>query len=93
MSTGRVIAGALVGLAAGAILGILFAPDKGVETRRKIGKKSRDTANDLKDKYNDAVDTVSSKVENWKASGQEALADGANLVEQTKNQIETNLKS
>ncbi len=93
MSTGRVIAGALVGLAAGAILGVLFAPDKGTETRRKIGKKGKDTADDLKSKYNEAVDTVSSKIENWKSKGEHALAEGAEFVDKTKSQLETNLKS
>ncbi|OYQ46045.1 YtxH domain-containing protein [Flavobacterium aurantiibacter] len=93
MSTGRVIAGALVGLAAGAILGILFAPDKGTETRRKIGKKGKDTADDLKSKYNEAVDTVSSKIENWKSKGEHALAEGAEFVDKAKSQLETNLKS
>ena len=36
MSTGKVMLGILAGLAAGEALGILFAPDKGSETRKKI---------------------------------------------------------
>lgn len=36
MSSGKVVLGMLAGLAAGAVLGILFAPEKGSKTRRKI---------------------------------------------------------
>ena len=52
MSKGNTIAGVLVGLAAGAALGILFAPEKGSDTRKKIANKGKDSLNDLKNKYN-----------------------------------------
>lgn len=35
MSTGKVVLGMLAGLAAGALAGILFAPDKGFANKRK----------------------------------------------------------
>ena len=61
MKTDKVILGVLGGLAAGAIMGILFAPDKGEKTRKKIKRKSNDYADDLKDKYETALDTISKK--------------------------------
>ena len=39
---------------AGAIAGVLFAPDKGSETRRKFSEKGRKMADDLKEKWKDA---------------------------------------
>jgi gas vesicle protein len=49
----------LLGFAAGVIVGMLFAPDKGSETRRKITEKG----SDLKGMFNDFVDSLSSKAE------------------------------
>ena len=51
----------LAGLAAGAALGILFAPDKGTETRRKIAEKGSDLADSVKDKYSEYSDVISDK--------------------------------
>lgn len=71
MSKQKLLAGILLGAAAGAVLGILFAPDKGSETRRKIGKEKDKLTNKVKDSFNDLVDTVSDKVESAKHSVQE----------------------
>lgn len=63
MKNGKVILGVLAGLAAGAMLGILFAPDKGVETRKKIAKKGKDYADDISEKVHNLVEEVSEKVD------------------------------
>ncbi|WP_276482267.1 YtxH domain-containing protein [Paraflavitalea pollutisoli] len=39
------------GAAAGVAAGILFAPDKGSETRRKMRESGEDLASDLKQRY------------------------------------------
>ena len=71
MSTGKVVLGVLVGLAAGAALGILFAPDKGSETRKKIAKKGEDLVDELKEKFGEFVDSVTEKVESKKEASAE----------------------
>lgn len=58
----------LTGLLAGIAIGILIAPDKGSETRRKISKKANDLSSDLKDQFNTFVDTVAQKFESAKDS-------------------------
>lgn len=64
MNTGKALLGILAGVATGAAIGILFAPHKGSETRKRIAKKGKDYKNQLKDKYNNIVDEITEKFEN-----------------------------
>ena len=61
MNSGKVILGALAGLAAGALIGVLFAPDKGSESRSKIVKKGEDYLDSVKQKFNSLLDSISGK--------------------------------
>jgi gas vesicle protein len=45
----------LLAALAGALAGILLAPDKGSETRKKLKKKARDAADRLKEKIDEAA--------------------------------------
>ena len=69
MSSGKVLLGVLAGVAAGALLGVLFAPDKGTVTRKKIYKKGDEYADALKEKFNEFMDTISEKIEDVKGEG------------------------
>ncbi len=53
----KVVAALLVGLAAGAALGILFAPDKGNETRDKLSESLKNLGDSIKE-------TASKEIEN-----------------------------
>lgn len=55
MARGKIILGVLAGLTAGAILGILFAPDKGSATRKKIAKEGEDYFDNLKQRINERL--------------------------------------
>lgn len=61
MEKGKIIVGVLGGVALGALLGVLFAPDKGSNTRRKISKKGEEYLDDIKDKFDEFLDNVSEK--------------------------------
>jgi gas vesicle protein len=61
MSSGKVLLGVLAGLAGGALLGILLAPSKGSDTRKKYVKMGTDFKDELKNKYNGFVEDVSDK--------------------------------
>ena len=86
MNTGKVLLGVLAGVAVGATLGILFAPDKGSNTRRKITEKGEDYVEELETKFNDMVAGFSKQfqnakreasnfVENGKVKAEDALAE------------------
>ncbi|PWA04788.1 YtxH domain-containing protein [Flavobacterium psychrotolerans] len=92
MDTGKVVLGALAGLATGAILGILFAPDKGTNTRKKIADKGRDASDSLVDKYNEVINSLSSKLEKAKNEGLNYFEDGEELVKNAKSNISNHLK-
>lgn len=63
MKRGKVLLGILGGVAAGALLGILLAPDKGTNTRKKIIKKGEGYVDGVKEKFNEMIDDVNSKIE------------------------------
>ena len=56
-----------IGFAAGLLVGVLFAPDKGTETRERIARRGRE----LKDKFDDLVDSLSDKFESAKDEADE----------------------
>ena len=87
MKTGKVVLGLLAGVAAGAILGILFAPDKGSNTRKKIATKSGDFADDVKGKFNDVIDSISDKYKSLKKGTEGEVADGNLKFEDAKNEV------
>jgi gas vesicle protein len=58
MKSVKILVGILAGAVGGALLGILFSPEKGSRLRRNIKYKSEDYAVELKDKFNDFADSI-----------------------------------
>ncbi len=88
MDSGKVVLGVLAGIAAGAILGILFAPAKGTDTRKKICKKGEDCADDLKEKLNKFLESISDKIEHVK----EDVCDFAQKAKTTAEEVKQDIK-
>mgnify|MGYP000951939513 CR=1 FL=1 len=55
---GKIITALLAGLAAGAVLGILFAPEKGSETREKINDSLADLSDAIKERAEEQFDQL-----------------------------------
>lgn len=50
-NTTKILVAFAAGALAGAAVGILFAPDKGSETRKKIGEEGKKIADSMKNKF------------------------------------------
>ncbi len=61
MKTNKIVLGVLGALAVGTLIGVLFAPDKGSNTRNRIIKKSSSTSDEIKGAFDKALHTVTDK--------------------------------
>lgn len=68
-NTGNTLLGIIAGSAIGITLGVLFAPDKGEVTRKKLAEQANATKENLTDNAIDLKDRVASKI----TSGSETL--------------------
>lgn len=78
MKNSNALIGILGGVAIGATLGILFAPDKGCNTRKKIAQKSTDATDDLKEKLGNIVNSFSEKYNSLVSKGEALVEKGVN---------------
>ena len=80
-NTGKLMGALLLGAAVGGALGILFAPGKGSETRKKLSGKSDDFADAMKKKFNDFLEQIKKEVDTTKDKADEFTKNGATETE------------
>ena len=91
MKNNNVLLGIRGGVAVGAALGILFAPAKGSETRKKIADKGNDLKDNFKDSLSKLTDKISKSVEGFKDEAQDLIAEAEQKIKEEKTNLE-NLK-
>jgi gas vesicle protein len=87
MNTGKTALGLLAGIATGALLGILFAPDSGSNTRKKIVKKGEGYADDVKDKFNGLLDSMKEKYNSIRKEAEQLEEKGEGKYAEVKAQF------
>lgn len=94
MSKGNVLLGVLAGAAIGALVGVLYAPEKGSETRRKIAKKKDELIDGITNKFNNIIETVTESFDEVKeeAAGfknkyEGGLKNDGGMKSQTKSNV------
>jgi gas vesicle protein len=80
-NSGKLIGAVLLGAAIGGALGILFAPDKGSETRKKISTKGNDLTDSMKEKFGELVDKFKKEVDTAKGKANDFAENGKAAVE------------
>ena len=73
----------LIGFTAGLLVGILFAPAKGSETRETISRRGRE----LKDQLNDLVDSITDKFDSLKGEVENLAEEGRQKERSFKNEM------
>ena len=89
MKADKIILGVLGGVAVGALLGVLFAPEKGDKTRTKLMDKSNNYADELKGKLETLLGTITQKYEKIWKEGESLVADGKSKFYDAKSEGET----
>lgn len=84
MSSGKVLLGVLTGIAAGALAGVLLAPDKGSATRKRILRKGNDYGDDFKDKFHDFLESMKEDITVAKGKVKEYSENGNMKAEREK---------
>lgn len=86
----KAIVALFAGAAIGVGIGMLFAPDKGHNTRGKIKEGIADKSSDLKKKFGSMTDKIKSKFESTKENIESTFDDlAANVNEKTPEVIAT----
>lgn len=80
----KVLVALLAGVAAGAALGILFAPERGTETRDKLNDALKNLGDTIKDRAAEEIDNLSSLKEKIVENIKTTLGTAEDTIEDVK---------
>lgn len=91
MSSTKVLLGFVAGAAVGALAGILFAPDKGSNTRKKIASKTGDITDSIKNSFGDFIDSVKGSYNNIKDEAQDLKDEATAKMSAARKEVKNAL--
>jgi gas vesicle protein len=88
MKNSNLVLGLLGGIAAGTVLGILFAPAKGSETRKIIADKGSELNDNLKDSVCKLSDKITQTITELRKDSQKIMGTANNLLNEENAHLE-----
>ena len=92
MKSAKIIFGALAGVAIGIQIGLLVAPQKGADTRKKLTKKGEEYLNDFNGQLNHLVKGFSEKFDKINKEIANVIHVEPNSVKQSKYRLKKKLE-
>jgi len=86
-NTGKALLALITGVAIGAGIGILFAPEKGTKTRKKIKQKVDDTSYEISTRLSKAKDDLSRTADKKKREFDRTLDDAVSAMSSKADNI------
>jgi gas vesicle protein len=91
MKTSKVLLGVIAGAGIGALLGMLYAPEKGSKMRRNLKYKKDDITDSLRDKFEEFVDVYTKKYEKAIKGAKDVIGDGKTKYNEMSKELETEI--
>lgn len=92
MVNSKVFWGIVTAAAAGAVIGMLFAPEEGTQIRKKIKKKTNSLASELIDALEKSKQKAGETADDLKAKGEKYKNDFKDKAEEVKEDAEDELE-
>ena len=78
----------ITGMAIGATVAVLFAPESGAKTRKRLGKYARRTVEDLWEQGQEAIETAADRGKEYFERGKEKATEAVQTAAET---VKTNI--
>lgn len=86
-----IVLGLLAGAAIGSILGVLFAPEKGSETRKRVRRKAEDLRDEALEHYEILSERTKHELDNVLSKARQEYEKYRGLAKEKIEEVETEL--